>query len=162
MRPRKMLESPDFGLSDKYDEVSDSYNGYKIGSEIIFNPWSIINFVADKKHRLLPYWANTSSNELLKHLINISSLNFKKSLEAWLNGESIRTQIDSNIVFSEIDKNDKNIYSLLFFSGYLKCANKELIEKTYHCDLAIPNKEVHYRLSKNSFFYRFLAFAFWI
>ena len=134
----------DFGLSDKYDEVSDSYNGYKIGSDTIFNPWSIINFVADKKHRLLPYWANTSSNELLKHLINISSLNFKKSLESWLNGESIRTQIDSNIVFSEIEKNDKNIYSLLFFSGYLKCVNKELIDKTYHCDLAIPNKEVHY------------------
>ena len=134
----------DFGLSDKYDDVSNSYNGYKIGSETIFNPWSIINFVADKKHRLLPYWANTSSNELLKHLINISSLNFKNSLEAWLNGESIRTQIDSNIVFSEIEKNDKNIYSLLFFSGYLKCVNKELINKTYHCDLTIPNKEVQY------------------
>ncbi len=134
----------DFGLADKYDEVSDSYNGYEIGEETIFNPWSIINFIADKRHRLLPYWANTSSNELLKHLINISSLNFKKSLEAWLNGESIRTEIDSNIVFSEIEKNDKNIYSLLFFSGYLKCINKELINKTYHCDLTIPNKEVHY------------------
>ncbi len=134
----------DFGLSDKYDEVCDSYNGYKIGEETIFNPWSIINFVADKKHRLLPYWANTSSNELLKHLITISSLNFKKSLEQWLNGESIRTEIDSNIVFSEIEKNDKNIYSLLFFSGYLKCVNKELIEKRYYCDLAIPNKEVKY------------------
>jgi len=45
----------DFGLADKYSDVSDSYNGYKIGSETIFNPWSIINFVADKKHRLLPY-----------------------------------------------------------------------------------------------------------
>ncbi len=134
----------DFGLSDKYEEVSDSYNGYKIGEETIFNPWSILNFIDNPKHELLPYWANTSSNELLKHLINISSLNFKKSLEAWLNGESIRTQIDSNIVFSEIEKNDKNIYSLLFFSGYLKCVNKELIEKTYHCDLTIPNKEVHY------------------
>ncbi len=134
----------DFGLSDKYEEVSDSYNGYKIGEETIFNPWSILNFIDNPKHELLPYWANTSSNELLKYLINISSLNFKKSLEAWLNGESIRTQIDSNIVFSEIEKNDKNIYSLLFFSGYLKCVNKELIEKTYHCDLAIPNKEVHY------------------
>ncbi len=134
----------DFDLSDKYDDVSDSYNGYKIGEETIFNPWSIINFVADKKHRLLPYWANTSSNELLKHLITISSLNFKKSLEQWLNGESIRTEIDSNIVFNEIEKNDKNIYSLLFFSGYLKCVNKELIEKRYYCNLAIPNKEVKY------------------
>jgi len=134
----------DFGLSDKYNAVSDSYNGYKIGEETIFNPWSILNFIDNPKHELLPYWANTSSNELLKHLINISSLNFKKSLEMWLKGENIRTQIDSNIVFSEIEKNDKNIYSLLFFSGYLKCVNRELINKTYHCDLAIPNKEVHY------------------
>ncbi len=139
---KKILDS--FGLSDKYDDVSDSYNGYKIGKETIFNPWSILNFIDNPQHELLPYWANTSSNELLKHLINISSLNFKKSLEAWLNGQSIRTQIDSNIVFSEIEKNDKNIYSLLFFSGYLKCVNRELINKTYHCDLTIPNKEVRY------------------
>ncbi len=134
----------DFELANKYNEVSDSYNGYEIGEETIFNPWSIINFIADKRHRLLPYWANTSSNELLKHLINISSLSFKKSLEQWLKGNSIRSEIDSNIVFSEIEKNDKNIYSLLFFSGYLKCINKELVNKTYYCDLTIPNKEVHY------------------
>ncbi len=134
----------DFGLNDKYNEVSDSYNGYKIGEETIFNPWSILNFIDNPKHELLPYWANTSSNELLKYLINISSLSFKKSLEAWLNGKSIKTEIDSNIVFSEIEKNDKNIYSLLFFSGYLKCINRELINKTYYCDLTIPNKEVHY------------------
>ncbi|SFV53290.1 Conserved protein, with a weak D-galactarate dehydratase/altronate hydrolase domain [hydrothermal vent metagenome] len=139
---QKILD--DFGLIDKYDEVSDSYNGYEIGEETIFNPWSILNFIDNPKHELLPYWANTSSNDLIKHLIKISSLNFKKSLEQWLNGESIRTEIDSNIVFSEIDKNDKNVYSLLFFSGYLKCVNKELIEKTYYCDLTIPNQEVRY------------------
>jgi len=139
---KKILD--DFGLIDKYDKVSNSYNGYKIGEDTIFNPWSILNFVADKNHRLLPYWANTSSNELVKYLIKISSLSFKKSLEKWLNGGSIRTQIDSNIVFSEIEQNDKNVYSLLFFSGYLKCVNKELIEKTYYCDLMIPNQEVRY------------------
>ncbi|HHC11242.1 MAG TPA: hypothetical protein ENK79_01250, partial [Campylobacterales bacterium] len=49
----------DFNLSDIYKDVSDSYNGYKIGKETIFNPWSILNFVSDKEHRLLPYWANT-------------------------------------------------------------------------------------------------------
>ncbi len=139
---KEILDS--FGLIDKYIKVSDSYNGYKIGEETIFNPWSILNFIDNPQHELLPYWANTSSNELLKHLITISSLNFKKSLEQWLNGDSIKTEIDSNIVFSEIEKNDKNIYSLLFFSGYLKCLNKELIEKRYYCDLAIPNREVKY------------------
>lgn len=134
----------DFDLSNRYGDVSNSYNGYAMGRDTIFNPWSILNFVSDKEHRLLPYWANTSSNDLLKHLIKISSMSFKKSLERWLNGEAIRTPIDSNIVFSEIEQSDKNIYSLLFFSGYLKCVHKALIEKSYHCDLAIPNQEVRY------------------
>ncbi|HHB93667.1 MAG TPA: AAA family ATPase, partial [Campylobacterales bacterium] len=116
----------------------------KIGEETIFNPWSIINFIDNPKHELLPYWANTSSNDLIKYLIKISSMSFKKSLESWLNGDSIRTPIDSNIVFSEIEHNDKNVYSLLFFSGYLKCINKELKDKVYYCDLAIPNQEVEY------------------
>lgn len=134
----------DFDLSNRYGDVSNSYNGYAMGRDTIFNPWSILNFVSDKEHRLLPYWANTSSNDLLKHLIKISSMSFKKSLERWLNGEAIRTPIDSNIVFSEIEQSDKNIYSLLFFSGYLKCVNKELKDKVYYCDLAIPNQEVRY------------------
>ncbi|NOZ90054.1 MAG: AAA family ATPase, partial [Epsilonproteobacteria bacterium] len=143
---KKILE--DFDLKDRYSEVSNLYNGYKIGDNTIFNPWSIINFVADKKHRLLPYWANTSSNDLIKYLISISSLKFKKSLESWLKGETVREELDSNIVFNELIQNEKNIYSLLFFSGYLKCLNKELIDETYYCDLTIPNREVHYIFRK--------------
>jgi len=133
-----------FGLKDRYDEISKSYNGYKIGDHTMFNPWSILNYIDNPKHELLPYWANTSSNDLVKHLISISSLKFKKSLEIWLKGGSIRSEIDSNIVFSEIEKSDENIYSLLFFSGYLKCLNKKLINQKYQCNLAIPNREVQY------------------
>ena len=139
---QKILE--DFGLKQRYGDVSRLYNGYKIGEDTIFNPWSIINFIADKNNRLLPYWANTSSNDLVKHLISISSLKFKKSLEIWLKGGSIRSEIDSNIVFSEIERSDKSIYSLLFFSGYLKCLDKELKDEAYYCNLAIPNREVQY------------------
>ena len=138
----------DFNLSDKYEIVSKLYNGYKIGDDIIFNPWSIINFIGDKKHRPLPYWANTSSNDLVKYLIQISSMDFKKSLEIWLKGGSVKRELDSNVVFNELEKNEKNIYSLLFFSGYLKCLNKELKDETYYCNLAIPNQEVYYIFRK--------------
>ncbi len=143
---KKILD--DFNLSDRYEIISKLYNGYKIGDEIIFNPWSIINFIADKKNRPLPYWANTSSNDLVKYLIKISSMNFKKSLEIWLKGGSVKRELDSNVVFNELEKNEKNIYSLLFFSGYLKCLNKELKDETYYCNLAIPNQEVYYIFRK--------------
>ena len=139
---KKLLDS--FKLIDKYNDISSSYNGYRFGDNTIFNPWSLLNYIDNPKHELLPYWANTSSNDLIKHLIQVSSMNFKKSLESWLKKESVESQIDSNIVFSEIEKSDKNIYSLLFFSGYLKCLDKKIIEKTYYCDLVIPNKEVKY------------------
>ena len=134
----------DFNLIDRYNNISSLYNGYKFGDNIIFNPWSIINFIGDKKHRLLPYWANTSSNDLIKHLLDISSLEFKRSVEIWLRRGSIRSVIDTNIVFPQIDRDDKNIYSLLFFSGYLKCLDKELINQKYYCNLTIPNREVEY------------------
>ncbi len=133
-----------FNLQDRYDDISDSYNGYTFGTHTILNPWSIINFIDNPQHELLAYWANTSSNDLIKHLLSISSLNFKKSMESWLRDETIVSQIDSNIVFSEIERSDENIYSLLFFSGYLKCIDKELINKKYRCRLAVPNKEVKY------------------
>jgi hypothetical protein len=138
----------DFSLLDKYEIVSKLYNGYKIGDDTIFNPWSIINFIGDKKHRPLPYWANTSSNDLVKYLIKISSMDFKKSLEIWLKGGSVKRELDSNVVFNELEKNEKNIYSLLFFSGYLKCLNKELKDETYYCNLAIPNQEIYYIFRK--------------
>ncbi len=138
----------DFNLSDRYEVVSKLYNGYKIGDDTIFNPWSIINFIGDKKHRPLPYWANTSSNDLVKYLIQISSMDFKKSLEIWLKGGSVKRELDSSVVFNELEKNEKNIYSLLFFSGYLKCLDKELIDETYYCNLAIPNQEVYYIFRK--------------
>jgi len=133
-----------FNLQDRYDDISDSYNGYTFGTHTILNPWSIINYISDRDHRLLAYWANTSSNELIKHLLSVSSLNFKKSMESWLKDETIVSEIDSNIVFSEIERSDQNIYSLLFFSGYLKCVDKELIDKKYRCRLAVPNTEVKY------------------
>jgi hypothetical protein len=115
-----------------------------MGDDIIFNPWSIINFIGDKKHRPLPYWANTSSNDLVKYLIQISSMDFKRSLEIWLKGGTVKKELDSNVIFNELEKNEKNIYSLLFFSGYLKCLNKELKNETYYCNLTIPNQEVYY------------------
>jgi len=76
--------------------------------------------------------------------LDISSLEFKRSVEIWLRGGSIRSAIDTNIVFPQIDRDDKNIYSLLFFSGYLKCLDKELINQKYYCNLTIPNREVEY------------------
>ena len=141
---KKFLE--DYGLIDKFEIVMNNYNGYTIGEEIILNPWSIINYIADGGKYPKLYWANTSSNELIKDLISKSSLTFKKNLENFVQNKVVKhIEIDTNIVFAELDRNDVYIYSLLFFAGYLKCVNKYIdIESAgeVYCDLLPTNKEV--------------------
>jgi hypothetical protein len=54
----------DFNLLDRYDEVQLWYNGYTFGNRVIYNPWSIINFLGSKGKELKPYWLNTSDNQI--------------------------------------------------------------------------------------------------
>ena len=137
---QKLLE--DFGLSGKFDEINEWYNGYKFGDETIFNPWSIINFTDRKKTR--PYWANTSSNELLKELVSTGNLSLRENIEKLIRGKTIESEIDENIVFPDLKKSEKYVYSLLFFSGYLKCVEQKFIDDRLTCVLSIPNREVRY------------------
>ncbi len=98
------------------------YNSYLIGDKIITNPWSILNFIDNK--RFEPYWANTSSNDFLYTLIQ-KSKDFKQNLEKLLRDEPIEVKVNKNITFRDKELEEKdNLFSLLFFSGYLKCKEK--------------------------------------
>ena len=67
----------------------------------------------------------------------------KLELEELIEGKSINKVIDDNIVMSEVEDSNENIWSFLLMSGYLKSIKTENIEGTLHCQLKIPNKEVH-------------------
>ena len=132
----------DYHKEDKYDEIMNWYNGYQFGDKIVLNPWSVLNAVAYQDLR--PYWANTSSNDLIRMLIEEGPSGFKQDITLLLNGETIDSVIDENIVFPDLKNDEKYIYSLLYFSGYLRCEKKENIRGTIHCKLVIPNMEVAY------------------
>ncbi len=131
-----------YDLEDRFDEVNEWYNGYDFGGRVIFNPWSIINFANKRvtKH----YWANTSSNDLVKELIREGSAQLREDLESLLKEEPVESVIDENISFQELKKSEKSVYSLLFFSGYLKCVEKTMDRNKIICQLLIPNEEVRY------------------
>ena len=132
----------DYHQDKKYQEIMDWYNGYKFGDKIVLNPWSVLNAVA--YHDLRPYWANTSSNDLIRMLVEEGPSGFKQDITLLLNGETIESVIDENIVFPDLKNSIKYIYSLLFFSGYLRCEKKENIKGTIKCKLVIPNIEIEY------------------
>lgn len=132
----------EYGLSTKKEDVKCWYDGFSFGKVTdIYNPWSILNYLSDKK--FAPYWANTSSNALVNELIQSGSVTVKKEMEELLAGRSIFVELDEQIVFSQIKKKRSAIWSLLLASGYLKviCV-KENGKGRFIYELALTNLEV--------------------
>lgn len=95
------------------------YDGFIFGEHAdIYNPWSILNFL--DKGIYTTYWANTSSNSLAGKVIREGSRKIKEKFEILLRGESICSEIDEQIVYNQLNGNERAVWSLLLASGYLK------------------------------------------
>ena len=117
----------EFGLGDEKEQVKHWYDGFIFGSyKDIYNPWSILNYL-DKKY-FTTYWANTSSNSLVGKLLREGSRRIKEKFESLLQGESIRTPIDEQIVYNQLNGSEKAVWSLLLASGYLKVLSYDRME----------------------------------
>ena len=120
----------EFGLADRADEVKQWYDGFTFGStEDIYNPWSILNFL--KEGKTAPYWANTSSNSLVGKLIREGNGKVKEEFQMLLEGGAVRSEIDEQIVYDQLDMDESGIWSLLLASGYLAVKKVETIQSGY-------------------------------
>ena len=101
------------------EKVKYWYDGFSFGSKTdIYNPWSVTMYL--DKGKFSDYWVNTSGNGLVSKLIREGKAEIKEPFENLLDGGCIETEIDEQIVFSQLDDNPKAIWSLLLASGYLK------------------------------------------
>ena len=134
---KKIIE--DFDIHDDEQKIKEWYDGYKIGNtEGIYNPWSILNYLTDRK--LIPYWVNTSSNDIIK-LILKRSTTVKERMERLLKGEEIEVPINLETVIVGIENKDDNIWGLLLGTGYLKVTEVVDLEMGVY-RVAIPNYEI--------------------
>jgi len=109
----------EYHLSNRKDEVRSWYDGFVFGHKTdIYNPWSIIHYL--DKHQFAPYWANTSSNSLAGKMIREGTRQVKESFKQLLDGKTILTEIEEQIVYNQLDLDENAIWSLLLASGYLR------------------------------------------
>ncbi|MEY8482198.1 AAA family ATPase [Lachnospiraceae bacterium 48-21] len=134
----------EYGLSEKENDVRDWYDGFTFGKRTdIYNPWSIINFLDER--RFAAYWANTSSNSLVGQLIRKGGKDIKIAVEDLMKGEVFHTFLDEQIVFGQLDSGGNAIWSLLLASGYLRVEHFYPNERRgkHGYDLVLTNWEVH-------------------
>ena len=131
-----------YGVQDKEKELKEWYDGYHFGNEEIYNPWSVINYVANK---CLPqaYWVNTGRNDIIADVMKIASEDITEKLYSLLQGKTVIAKIEQNTVYRVLTDDPANIYSLLMVAGYLK-ANKKILQDdgSFLCEVSIPNKEI--------------------
>ena len=126
----------DYGIEAEISKVKDWYDGYKFGDSEVYNPWSILNFLQDKKLRA--YWVDTSGNDLINNVLKMRNKNIITALERLFNGEGLKQNLSGTSDLSKILSDDE-IWELLLFSGYLT-VEKKINQDNYI--LRLPNKEV--------------------
>ena len=132
-----LLEMHD--LDDYRDVVSSWYNGYLFGGRVVYNPWSVLNFIVSQSKEPRLYWVNTGSPELIETLVTRGGRELRRELGQLMDGQTIEKPIEENIVMQDIERRDDLLWSFLLFSGYLKSVERVNFET---CRLAIPNREV--------------------
>ena len=137
-----------YGKDDKYNELSEWYDGYRFGNTKIFNPWSVINYISDNCFPKA-FWQSTGSNEIIGEIIQAATPEITKDLYKRLCGEKIAAYIDTGVIYPEVQNNPYSIYSFLLVAGYLKVANiYPQSDGNFMCDVAIPNKEITFVYEK--------------
>jgi hypothetical protein len=131
------------GRSALLDEVRGYYNGYSFGGTAVYNPWSILSFLADPHARLRPYWVKTSSNELVHEALRRHAFGVQREIETLLEGGAVARDLDEDIALDDLATRASAVFSLLVFSGYLRAEEVpgESLEIRPYA-LSIPNREV--------------------
>lgn len=135
-----------YGLSDRFDEVKEWYDGYRFGNADVYCAWDVVNYCRDHcknpNAELKNYWMNTSGNDVINHFIdsiNDPGMLTKGELERLVNGEFITQKVDEMITYKELYSSIDNLWSTLFMTGYL--TQRGYIGNGYY-RLAVPNREI--------------------
>ena len=135
-----------YGLSEQLEEVKKWYDGYLFNDFEIYNPWSILKYVNDRKDHVtefaLPYWSNTSSNSIVREMVGEADEMAKADLETLMAGGTIEKQVHEDITYGDIHQTQDNLWNFLFFTGYLKKVGERTVGNNLWLEMKIPNIEI--------------------
>lgn len=130
-----------YAVPEKYEEICEWYDGYRFGQTDIFNPWSVIEYF-DNQCSPRAYWVSTAKNDIIGEILADVSDEMREELYRLLQGETVCSQIDTGVIYPQVQENPASVYGFLLVAGYLKVVRKVLMNGEYLCELAIPNKEL--------------------
>ena len=136
----------DYGISDRLAEAKEWYNGYLFGDTEIYNPWSVTKYIKNIAIGGMqfpePYWANTSSNDIIREMVYDAGDDVKRELDELINGGTIEKRVHEDITYDDIHESEDNLWNFLFFTGYMKKVSERFNGSDVYVTMKIPNKEI--------------------
>ncbi len=132
-----------YDLTECYDSVREWYDGYLFGNTSVYCPWDVLNYcdllLADPDAEPKDFWSNTSSNFIVRRLIDKADRQTKDEIERLIAGETVIKEIRQELTYNELDRTIENIWSVLLMTGYL---TQRGAQGNHQYALAIPNTEI--------------------
>ena len=141
----------DTELEERFELIQKWYDGYHFGDMDIYCPWDLLNYVnkAMTQGTVKPesFWENTSGNIIIRQFLERTEYDVTEKFEILLDGGYIKEEISETLTYEFIHSSEKNIWSLLYMTGYLTKVKPENllpeerleVQKNF---LQIPNAEV--------------------
>ena len=138
-----------YEIRERRADVRDWYNGYTIGGADVYNPWSVINTLDEVRAApntvLTPHWVNTSSNDIIKMLIDRADESARNEIENLIAGDVIDKPVREDVTYAELQDRGENLWNFLYFTGYLTKAGECRLEGVHSIlPMRIPNLEIRY------------------
>ncbi len=137
-----------YGVEDRFPDMKDWYDGYHFGDVDVYCPWDVIvqcrKLRKSKDAPMEPHWENSSSNAIIRDILEDATEITKGEIEALISGEAVEKEIIPEMTYTDLDSEDAGIHqtylwSVLYSTGYLTDAKRP--EGRIH-KLVIPNKEI--------------------
>ena len=139
----------DADQTDHAEDVKTWYDGYHFGDLDVYCPWDVMNYLRDlqknPKTKPASYWKNTSDNAIVRSFIDYTNAKISQKLEILLEGGYIVQQIEENLTYDYLHSSEENLWSILYFTGYLTQAREEDLPEALSEEetaLMIPNAEI--------------------
>lgn len=133
----------DYNLSERYADVKKWYDGFRIGKNSMFSPWDVLQFVQDaspdKDLKPKYYWTASSSNDIIKVLLQKAGRTAKEEIEQLISGRTVTKAIKHEITYNELYSTVDNVWSVMLSTGYLTILGEDDDGRSI---LAIPNYEI--------------------
>ena len=138
-----------YGLRARRGDVRDWYDGYMIGGADVYNPWSVINtpdhLRGNPDDYMTPHWVNTSSNEIIRTLVDRADESVKGEIEDLIAGGVIEKPVREDVTYADMLDRGDNLWNFMYFTGYLTKAGARRLEGVSNIlPMRIPNLEVRY------------------